>query len=280
MTLTYWPSPAEFSAQTPTRRGRRRPPIAAHGPRKPLHLDGRIRAIDVRSAGPALTIERCGRRVTLPIGRIARIVAIGRVRWDSVAIAQCLAAGVPIVFVDLQGRPNGAALPMVARAGQLDELLERFVDMPQWRQRFENWLRAQRALLFLQWRRTTPFTDARRQAELMAFQRAFVHRGETDWLVPAFADAYAAVLGTLVRAGVRSQFRSYDGSTLPLAKNLAELIAARVQMQRGTLGERLGAPGPVAARANAAALGDAQAEIASLLRKLQKTVGDFVEPWG
>lgn len=279
MSLSYWPSPAEFSGQILTPRNRRRRPVAAQGPRKPLHLDGRIRAIEVRPAGPALAIERGGRRVTLPLGRIARIVAVGRVQWDSVAIAQCLAAGVPIVFVDLRGQASGAALPLVAHPGSLDEILERFVDSPRWRSRYENWLRAQRALVFLQWRRAAGAERMLLPADIQDFQRAYVHRGETAWLAPAFADAYAAVLSVLIRAGVRAQFRSSDGDTLPLAKDLAELIAARVQMCRGNLGKYLSVSPDVCARANAVALQDSEAEIVRLLRKLQKTVGDWVEPW-
>lgn len=279
MTATYWPSPAEFSNQTLKARRLRPRRVAAQGPRKPLHLDGRIRAIDVRAAGPALAIERGGHQVTLPIGRIARIIVVGRVRWDSMAIVQCLACGVPIVFTDPRGQTSGAALPLVARAGDLDELLERFVDTPQWRARYENWLRAQRALLFLRWRRTLPAADAGMLIEVMEFQRAFVHRGETEWLAPTFADAYALVAGVLIRAGVRSQFRSYDGATLALAKNLAELIAARVQMERGNFAQWLTALGAIGARANAAALHDGEEQIVQLLRKLRKTVGEWVEPW-
>lgn len=277
MALAYWPSPAEFAHCTlRTRRPRR--VLAEGGPRKPLHLDGRVRAIAVKSAGPALSIERAERRTTLPLGRIARIQAIGRVTWEAQAIAQCMQARIPIVFLDLHGAPTGAALPLVAGRGDLNELLERFVDDPRWSERYENWLRAQRALLFLWWRRQCRVQELQLEPWL-AQQRAFVYRGETQWLAPVYAEAYGSVLAVLLRAGVGSQFRSVTGHTLALAKDLAVLAAARVALERGSLGERLGESPRLLARANAIALPRGEEYVVSLLRKLHKLVGQYVEPW-
>lgn len=278
MALAYWPSPAEFTHCTlRTRRPRRA--LAETGPRKPVHLDGRVRAIAVKSAGPALSIERAERRTTLPLGRIARIQVIGRVTWEAQAIAQCLQARIPIVFLDLNGTATGAALPIVAGRGDLNELLERFVDDPRWSERYENWLRAQRAMLFLWWRRRCRMQGLQQQPWLAQQQRAFVYRCETQWLAPTYAEAYGSVLAVLLRAGVGSQFRSVTGGTLPLAKDLAVLAAARVQLERGALGVRLGEHPWLLARANAVALPHGDEYIVLLLRKLHKLVGQYVEPW-
>lgn len=278
MALAYWPSPAEFAHCTlQTRRSRR--VLAEAGPRKPLHLDGRIRPIAVKAAGPALLVEREQRRITLPLARIARIQAVGRVNWEAQAIAQCLEARIPIVFVDLHGAPTGAALPLVAGRGDSNELLERFVDDPRWSERYENWLRAQRAFLFLWWRRECRMRGLRPQPWLAQQQRAFVYRGETQWLADVYAEAYGSVLAILLRAGVGSQFRSVTGGTLPLAKDLAVLAAARVQLERGSLGDRLGESPWLLARANAVALPKGEDYVVYLLRKLHKLVGQYVEPW-
>lgn len=279
MSLVYWPSPAEFSQQT-LRPVRRRRPLSAAGPRKPLRLDGRIRRLEVHSAGAALAIERDGRRITLPLTRIARIVVIGRVRWDSEALLQCLALKIPVVFSDSHGQPAGAALPLTARQGNLNELLERFVELPAWRVRYENWLRAQRAIVFLRWRASRPAdATAPDGATVAEFHRSFVHRGEAEWAAPMRADAYALVLEVLTRAALPTQVRAIEGAPLALAADLAALLAASKMLGVGSLAAALTADPAVAARAHAAALADGEAHVVHLLRKLRKNVAEWVEPW-
>jgi hypothetical protein len=250
------------------------------GPRKPLQLDGRVRAIDVRAAGPALAISRGDRNFAVPLGRIARVIARGRVHWDSAALALCLQQRVPIVFLGGHARPVGAALPLVANTGVLDELMCMFVDGSEWRHRYDNWLRSQRLRMLLQWRRER----ARRghpvdRAEWAEQVRRFVYLGEAPLAGPRAGAAYALVLAVMLRAGVRTQYRAPNGETLALAADLAAIVDRRTVLSCGTMGAQFERFDALAAAAGAAAASDDEAFVVELLDRLRRYVADLIEPW-
>ncbi len=279
MSLSYWPSPSEFSVLEP-RRPRARPSVQPLGPRKPLLLDGRVRGIEVRVAGPALAIERGERRMTVPLARIARVIVRGRVQWDSAALALCLQQRVPIVFLDGHGHPAGAALPLVAQTGALDELLCAFVDRGDWRHRYDNWLRSQRLRVLLRWRRERARTGHPvDRAEWAEQVRAFVYLGEPGFAGARAGAAYALVLAVLLRAGVRTQYRAADGGVLALASDLAVMLERRLALACGTLALELQRCEPLVARVDASAAARHEAFVIELLQRLRSCVAELVEPW-
>jgi hypothetical protein len=279
MSQSYSPSPSEFSVLVPRRRSARAPaqPLA---PRKPLLLDGRVRPIGVRVAGPALAIERGERTLTVPLTRIARVIVRGRVHWDSAALVLCLQQRVPIVLLDGHARPAGAALPLVAHTGALDELLCAFVERGDWQPRYENWLRSERLRVLLRWGRERARSgrpvDPGEWAEQV---RSFVYLGESAFAGTRAGAAYALVLGVLLRAGVRTQYRAAAGGTLALARDLALMLERRLALECGTLARGLERLEPLAARACAASADEQEGIVVEQLQRLRRCVADLVEPW-
>jgi hypothetical protein len=107
---------------------------------KALYLDGRG-GLDVRLDGPALRVRRPGRVDGLfPLCRVARIIAVGEVRWQPDALGACLRDHKPVAALDSQGRfvrvLFGASAPRYGLARHLGGLL----DVPRFHARYERWL--------------------------------------------------------------------------------------------------------------------------------------------
>jgi hypothetical protein len=280
---TYWPHPSEFSVITPRRRTKRAaalPLPASAGPRKPLHLDGRAAPIEVSTVGTALAVTRGARRMQFPLARLSRVLVCGRVRWEGEALALCLRHRVPVVFLDPRAQPIGAAMPLQAQPGALDELLTAFVDRPHWRARYENWLRSQRLRVLLAWRRRraaggTPVT----RAEWVEAVRAQVYVPEFASGSPAAGASYALVLVVLARAGVRTQYRAFDGGVLPLAVDLGRLLDLNVALTLGTLAPEFDRCGALKARGFEAAAAEHEAFLVELIERLRRRIGEWIEPW-
>lgn len=279
----YWPHPSEFETIKPRRRPKRaaRPMApAGSGPRKPLHLDGRIAPIQVSTAGPALAVVRGAHHLQFPLARLSRILVRGRVRWESDALTLCLRHCVPIVFLDGRAQPIGAALALQAQPGALDDLLAEFVDQPGWRERYDNWLRGQRLRVLLQWRRHrcaagAPLT----RGDWAEAVRQHVYVPQVARGGPAAGCSYALALVLVARAGARSQYRAWDGGVLPLAADLGTLLDLRIALQLGSLAEILDAYQPIKARGFEAAVAEHEAFLTGLLQRLRRTICEWVEPW-
>lgn len=275
--LTYWPSPADVVITT---RRRRHASAPALGPRKPLHLDGRVRPIDVRVAGAALAVERGGRRFTLPMARIARVLVCGRVHWESAALALCMQQRVPVVFLDAHARPTGAALSLVAQTSALDELLLAFSDGRNWRSRYDNWLRSQRLRVLARWQRDS--ASAGRpvgRAEWIEQVRAFAYRDEANFIGSRAAAAYSVVLSVLLRTGVRSQYRGADGGVLALANDLGRILDRRAALQLGSMADAFEEQGALKAQAAAFTAAEQETFVVELLERLHRCLADWIEPW-
>lgn len=277
MSVTYWPSPSEFSVRAP-RRGARPQRKTTLGPRKPLRLDGRGRRIVVKAAHAALAVTRDERAITLPVARLSRVMAIGRVDWQSEAIALLLSEGIPVVFVDAGGEPAGAALPRIARPSDLNELLEQFLLQPDWAARYDNWMRSQRFRLLRQWRRDRshagqPVPDA----EWAEHVRVVVYHGDLG--AGLAAEAYGLVITVLLRAGVRTEYRGVDGATLALATDLAALLGWRIAHNQGALRHAFDAVPSLAAQSDVRAADACEALVIEWLQRLQHCVAQWVHPW-
>lgn len=280
---TYWPHPSEFSVITPRRKRARagvlRLPAIA-GPRKPLHLDGRLYPIEVTAAGPALAVARGARRTQFPLARLSRILVCGRVRWEGEALALCLRHRIPVVFLDARAQPIGAALALQAQPGALDELLAEFVDRPHWRARFDNWLRSWRLRVLLEWRRQRAATGAPVTcAEWVEAVRAQVYVPDFAPRGPAAGASYALALVVLARAGVRTQYRAFDGGVLALGADLGRLLELRIALQLGTLAQNFDGQDGLKARGFEAGAAEHEAFLIELLERLRRRVGEWIEPW-
>jgi hypothetical protein len=248
--------------------------------RKPLYLDGRRRAIDVRLRGPALAILRGPQRLELPLSRLARILVCGGVRLDAPAIGACLKQRIPIVFLDGRAQPIGSAMPLEGRTSRLGELLAEWVDRPDWRGQYENWLRAQRFRVLRRWRRTRAEAgrpvDAGEWTEAV---RSFVYRNDGEFAGPHASGCYARALALLLRAGARTQYRAWDGGVLPLAADLARLADRSVALAMGSIAAALDGEAALTARAAEGAAAEVDELLADLLARLGRRAAEWIEPW-
>lgn len=109
---------------------------------RPLYLAAGARAVE--QDGPALRIGAEGRAdARVPIRLLSRVVTRTDVQWSAGALGACMRAGVPLVFLDSDGRPTGFCLPAFPRDDDLArrlDILEREPDGPA---AFENWAAAE-----------------------------------------------------------------------------------------------------------------------------------------
>ena len=111
--------------------------------KKPLYLDAR-RPLAVELQGPALSVEREDFAPRwYPLTRLSRIVSRGPVHWSGPALCACMAAAVPVLFLDEDGRPGGLCTGSLRRVAGLDEHLETIFAAPDGAQRFADWQRSQ-----------------------------------------------------------------------------------------------------------------------------------------
>lgn len=275
---TYWPTPRPA---TPAQARRRNVAgNSASAPRKPLHLDGRSRAIQVSLAGSALSICRGSRRLTLPVERISRVIVSGRVHWEASALVVCMQRRLPIVYVDAGGRPLGATLPFTGRSSALEELLHAFLGQTNWRERYDNWLRHERMHVLRRWRGERacggrPLADDQWREAV----RAYAYRDDGQGIGASAGACYAVTLSTLLRAGVRSQYRGWDGRTLALANDLSRIVELSLALERGSIAQALDDCPPLKAASLAAAATEQEALVVEVLARLRRCLADWIEPW-
>lgn len=134
---------------------------AAREPRAPLYLAPETETW-VGLDGPALRVSRMDSADRLfPLARIARVHTSPRADWEQAALLACADAGIPVLFVDDNGRVIARVL---GRPGERDELRDRLVEFllrPEATGMLRHWLdrnrqRAARwAAIKLGWRPTT-----------------------------------------------------------------------------------------------------------------------------
>jgi hypothetical protein len=100
--------------------------------------------------GPALAVSAEGRpRQWYPLRLLSRVVSRPAVAWDGRAILGLMEAGIPLFFVDKDGRLFGACLGSFDDHLGLRAHLDTLIAQPAWPAQYENWLRSQeRRVLF------------------------------------------------------------------------------------------------------------------------------------
>lgn len=218
--------------------------------RRPLYLCARLKA-RVDADGPALRVRSAGRaEARYPLYRVSRVIASNRVDWSAAALEACLQSGIPIVIVAGSGAPLGSVQPARASdsslAGAIDELLDR----PDWRDIYDNWLRAARMRVLAEWKTERHATTPLAPGEFSELVRKFVYRPaepipfeEAAGLWRAAVCALAAT--ALTRVGLRPVHWGADGTAVNLLDDLARLLEVRlrlevsISMEQGLHGEAL-----------------------------------------
>jgi len=94
----------------------------------PVHLDAVETPLLVALDGPSLIVRRAGAAdLRLPLRRLARISVRGPVTFAADTLPACLASGVPVAFLDGQGRALGQLLPLHRRNQDLAALVDEAV---------------------------------------------------------------------------------------------------------------------------------------------------------
>jgi hypothetical protein len=184
-----------------------------------LYLDGArgdlagARPIAVLLDGPALRLRRPETADTLtPLCRLSRVVVKGEVHWRTEALAACMDAGVPVVFLGPSGAPRGACVPLAPPAyrSDLPGLLEAAAARPDFESLLANWFRAlEREAIRSLIRRWRLAPGDLRPASVRALCESRCGHTEIAEFAAAFDGlARAFVLEELVRHGIGPHFLS------------------------------------------------------------------------
>ena len=197
---------------------------------RPLYLDHGATA--VRLEGPALIVEQPdsadGR---FPLRLLSRVVVRGPVPWSMEALFSCLAGGVPITFLSLDGEVVGLCLGRDRPEKSLAMLLDRLLAEPGWAEVYDRRRKAaeRRAIVEVARRLALPVgTDLRPEA-VRALAASHLPGGDTPGARSALRrlDGYlcAHLSELLARAGVPLAYRGGRGSALDV--RLAFRVALR-----------------------------------------------------
>ena len=205
--------------------------------RRPLYLCARHKA-RVDADGPALRVRSSGRaEARYPLYRVSRVIASNRVDWSAAALEACLEAGIPIVIVASSGAPLGSVQPARVSDSPLASAIDELLDRPDWREIYDNWLRAARMRVLAEWK-------AERNAagiplapgEFSELVRKFVYRPaeaisfeEATGLWRAAVCALAAT--ALTRVGLRPVHWGAGGTAVNLLDDLARLLEVRLRLE-------------------------------------------------
>jgi hypothetical protein len=203
---------------------------------KPLYIQGSQTRIEVD--GPALKIalpEQAER--FFPLRRISQVISAHRVDWSTEALLACAMQGITVSFLDEEGKVLARVMGRPGERMEFRQRLADFVSRPDWRELYEQWLRAmeqmavrsvvRRAGVSLEELPTAKRMRQLFRAEaitmnlLAAFERI---GGEVHGLLVATATSQ------LVEVGIATGFEDFEG--LELAVDLAAILFWDFQLAR------------------------------------------------
>jgi CRISPR associated protein Cas1 len=193
---------------------------------RPVYIDRGAGA--VRLDGPALVVEEPERSEgRFPLRLLSRIVVRGPVPWSMEALFACLAAGIPVTFLSLEGEVVGLCLGREHPEESLAMLLDRLTGEPGWAEIYGRWCRAaeRRAVVETVRRLGLPLggacegTDLRPET-VQALLLARLPGGDTPGARSAMLRLdgflYAHTAELLARGGVPLCYRGGRGAALDL----------------------------------------------------------------
>lgn len=188
---------------------------------RPLYVDHG--AVAVRLEGPALIVEEAeAAEGRFPLRLLSRVVVRGPVPWSMEALFACLAGGVPITFLSLDGKVVGLCLGRDRPEESLAMLLDRLVAEPGWAEIYTRWSRAaeRRAIVEVARRLALPVGVDLRPEAVRVLAAAHMPGGDTPGMRSALRrlDGYlcAHLSELFARVGVPLAYRGGSGSALDL----------------------------------------------------------------
>lgn len=258
-------------------------PIEASG-RRPLFLTGPA-GTRVERDGPSLRVRAPGRPIMrYPFGRLSRVVSSLEVAWDNRALAACLELGIPIVFTRAPDGAVGYLMPVSRTPSRLAANLDEFLALPDWRPRYESWLRSERMRIFRDWeRRCSDECRLPGEETRIELKRRHVYIGnapaamEGDTLVGS--GIRAAVAEQLRLAGVDAVLWAVDGVPLDLVADLSSVVGLAVYLELQGLGVSARFDIAVTPRVLSVYAEAVQSQVRSMLGRLHKRVAEVLEKW-
>lgn len=253
--------------------------------RRPLYLCTRFKA-RVDADGPALRVRSAGRaEVRYPLYRVSRVVAGNRVDWSAAALEACLQSGIPIVIVAGSGTPLGSVQPARVSASRFFEDIDELLDRSDWREIYDNWLRATRMRVLSEWRTSREATsDPLVPGEFGEMVRRFVY-GRVDAIpfeegTGLLHAALVALAATgLRRAGLQPVHWGAGGTALNLLDDVARVLELRLRLEvRGAMGQALHGEA-LALRVLHSISDELDAQCEGILRSLARRVKQVLAEW-
>ncbi len=252
--------------------------------RRPLYVRATGRTF-VDLDGPALLVRAQNRADALyPLARVSRVISSASVEWRARALAACLEHGIPVVLTGTEDTPVGYVLPAVRASSRLSRELEEFVDRPDWRERYADWLRAERMRVFAQWQRSREEAGKPlAQDTLREIKRRYVYLDERpeilapDGLIAAAIRAAAAE--RLHKAGLRAAYWGFRGEALQLLEDVSRLLELALQLEWQGLGEAARFEGPAILRVFHAFVFSLTALCEAIIGHLHRYLKSLLEEW-
>lgn len=206
--------------------------------RKPLYLAGKDPAT-IDAQGETLVLRRTGAAPQrFPLTRVARIICNRNATWTGAALALCLAEGITITLLDGHGQALGSVQPSRHRQESLETLLETYLELPDWPQRFANWRQRRRqATLSACAKRASEAGRSIDEQLYRELKREFVYLGRHPLVFSANGQGWchAFVVDRLQEEGLQASYWGWDATPFDLATELAALLWAELNLDSGTL---------------------------------------------
>ncbi len=206
---------------------------------RPLHLQP-ASPLRVALEGPALRLEWSNRAVEyLPLRRISRIHASGRVDFTGRALAACGERGIVVIFHDEGEQPVARLVGRGRAHAALRQRLLDLMDRPDWQERYGDWKHAGRRriastlvhrlhaprVLAMHPDALVSWLDEEAEkaagAEAARLTRSIFHQQATGWMQ-----------AHLLEQGIDARDECWLVGGQDLAADLAELLAFRMESLR------------------------------------------------
>jgi hypothetical protein len=251
---------------------------------RPLYLTGGAQT-RVDLDGPALLVRAPFRApARYPLARVSRVVSSIRVGWAMPAQLACLDSGIPIVYLGRDGMPAGFLLPVNRRASRLDAALDELLDRPDWSSHYANWLRAERMRALSAWMQAREAEGELVPLETYRELRRRHVYGEQEALPVMRSGIHCAALMALVaeqitKAGLRHVYWGEGGRALELLRDLARLLALRLELELTGLGTAARAENAALLRIFHAFVPQLGQHCAAMIGRLHRRVREVLEEW-
>jgi CRISPR associated protein Cas1 len=258
-------------------------PAASRGA---LYL-GRKGAVRLDVDGAAFLVKGTGLAAArYPFTRVARIVAMeGRVELSARAMCAATRTGIPVIFLDASGRVTGNLVPAAPSQSSPDQIIDDFLNRPDWEEHYGNWLRAVKMRVLAQWRH-----GRARRGEAVdlgyyeACKRRYVYGIEQDHGFEGdqailFGAVSALVVERLSRRGLRGRYWGFDGKSLELAADLSGVLQLSLRLEMDGLAGRAQGEMPVWLRVFQTHAETLCRELDALAGRLLKRLSILMEEW-